>query len=150
MNNKLVLLIASICTLTHVARAEAGVAVVPDGTWRTYWSGQYPWCEQGPAAGALLFVCRRNVRIVPIEGTTSLTQLGLLWKERSTVAGNQVAVASGTSEKTVMVYKLRRMWTTATSNLEKCGGVAACGGVPVKNQWYTDDVNTDGFSDTAR
>jgi hypothetical protein len=105
MDNKLViLLIASICTLTHVARAEAGEAVVPDGTWATYWTGQYPWCMQGaaPAAGAAptgadLFVCRRNVRIVPIEGAGSngLVQLGLLWKERTAAAGNQVRLAGG-------------------------------------------------------
>lgn len=109
MDNKLViLLIASICTLTHVARAEAGEAVVPDGTWATYWTAQYPWCMTGAytagavPGGADLFVCRRNVRIVPIEGAGSngLVQLGLLWKERTAAAANQVRLGTGNSETT--------------------------------------------------
>lgn len=42
------------------------------------------------------------------------------------------------------------MWTTATSNLEKCGLTTDCQGTPTKNQWYTYDINGDGFKDTAR
>ena len=71
------------------------------------------------------------------------------------MAANQLATCSGAcrgggGSKTRVVYKLRRMWTTATSNLEKCGTVTDCAGTPTKNQWYTYDINGDGFKDTAR
>ena len=68
------LLIASLCALLRVVSAEAGEARVGDGLWETYWGAQYPWCVEGAPGtpGADLFVCRRNVRIVPIEGTQQL------------------------------------------------------------------------------
>lgn len=74
MNNKIVLLIASLCALLRVVSAEAGVAIPATGAWDSYWGAQYPWCLTGGVgtAGADLFVCRRNVRIVPIEGTQQL------------------------------------------------------------------------------
>jgi hypothetical protein len=49
-----------------------------------------------------------------------------------------------------MVYKLRRMWTTASSNLERCGTAADCVTPDATSQWYTYNINTDGFQDTAR
>jgi len=69
MNNILVLLLsASICSLLDPARGEEGVAIPADGSAATYWAAQYPWC----ATGSTLFVCKRNVRIVPIEGSDGL------------------------------------------------------------------------------
>lgn len=103
-------------SLLDVARGEPGVAIPAAGAtyWHnvdTYWSAQYPWCKTGSA----LFVCRRNVKIVPIEGVLSLVQLGLLWKERTSVASNQVTDGPQAGEKTTVTYKLRRMWTVASS-----------------------------------
>jgi len=51
-----------------------------------------------------------------------------------------------------MTYKLRRMWTTRVSNLEKCGSAADCAvGSPVTtDNPFTYDINASDFTDTAR
>ena len=83
MNKITFLLIFSIVSV-YRANAEDGVWSVPDGSASTYWTGMYPWCSNTSE----LFVCKRNVRIVPMEGVQQLSQLGLLWKERTTVSTN--------------------------------------------------------------
>jgi len=56
------------------------------------------------------------------------------------------------SNQTRMTYKLRRMWTTRVSNLEKCGSTADCAvGTPVTTaNPFTYDINASDFTDTAR
>lgn len=94
-----------------------------------------------------------------MEGTAQvgLLQLGLLWKERSGSKANQHRLTSSSATPlTRVVYKLRRMWTTAGSNLEKCGSATACAAPPAgtpntaADGPYTGDLRDATFSDTAR
>ena len=70
-------------------------------------------------------MCARNVQIVPFEGSIALLQLGLLWKEQSMEADNQIRYTDSSPNTwhqdllTTKTFKLRRMWTTETSPEEK-------------------------------
>jgi len=60
------------------------------------------------------------VKIIPFEGMVGIVQLGLLWKEQSFKAANQITFSTESgAEQTRVTFKLRRMWTVASSANEQ-------------------------------